>query len=58
MGNVSADAHPSVVFEPVIRNSEIFRFESDLEFVRPIYFAKNIKKIVPKINLFSVEYLY
>ena len=32
----------------VTRNSEIFRFRTVLEIVRPFYFAKNVKKFVPK----------
>ena len=43
--------------QPGIKKTDNSRFYSDLEFVRPIYFAKNVKKIGPKNNLFSVEYL-
>ena len=42
---------------PGIKKTDNSRFYSDLEFDRPIFFAKSVKKIGPKINLFSVEYL-
>ena len=38
---------------PVIRNSEIFRFRTVLEIVRPFYFAKNVKKSVRKLPFFG-----
>ena len=42
---------------PGIWKSDFRPVKTDLDFLGPFYFAKNVKKIGPKINLFSVEYL-
>ena len=36
-----------------IKRTDNYRFVSDLELVRPIYFAKNVKKIGLKITFFG-----
>ena len=42
----------SVVPRAGIKKTDNSRFYSDLEFVRPIYFAKNVKKSVQKLTFF------
>ena len=45
--------YKSALYSAVIRNSEIFRFRTVLEIVRPFYFAKNVKKSVRKLPFFG-----
>ena len=42
-----------IYFISGIKRTDNYRFYSDLEFVRPIYFAKDVKKIGPKITFFG-----
>ena len=42
----------SILCQPVLENSDNSRFYSDLELVRPIYFAENMFLSVQKIALF------
>ena len=39
-------------FMPTGRDQDDSRFYTDLEFVRPIYFAINVKKLVRKFTFF------
>ena len=43
----------SIILAPGIKRTDNSRFYTDLEFVRPIYFAKNVKKSVRKFTFFG-----
>ena len=45
-----------VMYTAEIEKTENYRFWTDLEFVRPVYFAKNVFLFGPKIHTFTITY--